>query len=134
MSRWTQDLFMLNAVPKIKVQDGDCDKDTIDKTADGHRQMGRNIKRHTLWVTNTIGQLAWQLSQYTKSLTTVMLWVDVFLWEGFHTFGWFYFNMFIIATEGIKATGRRIKRWPCRCLQGELREEIISHYHLYLSL
>lgn len=40
---------------------------------------------------NTIGQLAWQLFQYSKSLTTVMLWVGVFICGG----GRWFFCVFI---------------------------------------
>lgn len=62
--------------------------------------MGRSIKTQTLSVTNTTGQLAWQLSQYTKTLTTVMLWVGAFIcgggYVGFACWLLFWFGLLVL--------------------------------------
>lgn len=54
---------------------------------------------------NTLGQLAWHLSMSTESLTAAMLQVAVFIWAVGGCILLVFFNIGIIAIEGIKASG-----------------------------
>lgn len=137
MSRWTQGLFGLNTVSSTEVKDGEYGKDWSNRQdsrwtwADGKEYEANTISR-----------------KFCRSACLTVVSVHQELNHSHAAGGCFFggrarmvfaclgffFNICIIATEGIKATRRRIKRQLCRCLQGELRAQIISWCHLYLPL